>query len=174
KRWRKGSKRRDFRHLPVREECIELPEAEQVCPRCGQPWRERSDTEDSEQIEIEVQAYRRVLRRRRYQATCPCAGCQTRTAPLPPKLIPKSLLGTSVWVEILLDKYATPGPTERRLTAWEHLGRGIAASTVAGGLRRLLPLFEPLYQAIQERVQQAAYQQADETRWLVFVDQEGK
>lgn len=174
KRKQKGPKRRDFSHLPARAELVELPEAEQVCPRCGQPWRERSDTEDSEQVEIEVQAYRRVLRRRRYQATCRCAGCQTRTAPRPPKLIPKSLLGTSVWVEILLDKYASHRPTERLLAAWEHLGLGIAASTVAGGLQRLVPLFEPLYAAIQERVRQSAYQQADETRWLVFVDQEGK
>lgn len=171
---RKGPKRRDFSHLPAHEELVELPEAEQVCPRCGQPWRERSDTEDSEQIEIEVRAYRRVLRRRRYQATCTCAGCHTRTAPRPPKLIPKSRLGTSVWVEVLLDKYASHRPTERLLAAWEHLGLGIAASTVASGLQRLVPLFEPLYEAIQERVRQSAYQQADETRWLVFVDQEGK
>lgn len=174
KRPRRGPKRRDYSHLPAHEEFVELPEAEQVCPRCGRPWRERSDTEDSEQIEIEVQGYRRVLRRRRYQATCTCAGCQTRTAPPPPKLIPKSLLGTSVWVELLLDKYASHRPTERLLATWEHLGLGIAASTVAGGLQRLVPLFEPLYQALQERVQQSAYQQADETRWLVFVDQEGK
>jgi transposase len=171
---RKGPQRRDYSHLPAREELVELPEAQQVCPRCGQPWRERSDTEDSEQIEIEVKAYRRVIRRRRYQATCTCADCQTRTAPPPPKLIPKSLLGTSVWLEILLDKYASHRPTERLLAAWKLLGLGVAASTVAGGLPRLVPLFAPLYQAIQERVRQSAYQQADETRWLVFVDKDGK
>jgi transposase len=173
KRPRQGPKRRDYSHLPAREEFVELPEAQQVCPRCGQPWRERSDTEDSEQLEIEVQAYRRVIRRR-YQATCTCADCQTRTAPTPAKLIPKSLLGTSLWLEILLDKYASQRPTERLLAAWKHLGLDIAASTVADGSQRLLPLFESLYQAIQERVRQSAYQQADETRWLVFVDKDGK
>jgi len=173
-RSRTGPPRRDFSHLPTRVELVELPEAEQVCPRCGQPWRERSDTEDSEQLEIEVRAYRRVWRRRRYQATCACAGGQTRTAPRPAKLIPKSLLGTSIWVEILLDKYASHRPTERLLTAWEGLGLPIAASTVASGLQRLVPLFEPVGQAIQERVQQSPVQQADETRWLVFVDQDGK
>src|SRR5262249_60292380 len=128
-------------------------------PRCGQPWRERSDTEDAEQIEIEVKPYRRVLRRRRYQATCACAGGRTRTAPPPPKLIPKSLLGTSVWVEILLDKYASHRPTERLLAAWELLGLRIAASTVTGGLQRLAPLFAPLYQAIQDGVRQSPYPQ---------------
>jgi transposase len=174
RRPRKGAPRRDLGHLPAREEFLDLPPAEQRCPHCGQPWRPRSDTEDSEQIEIEVHAYRRVLRRRRYQATCRCAGSRTHTAPRPAKLIPKSRLGTSVWVEVLLDKYASHRPTERLLTAWELLGLRIAPSTVAGGLRRLTPLFEPLYQAIQERVRLSPYQQADETRWSVFVALEGK
>jgi transposase len=65
----------------------------------------RSDTEDSEQIEIEVRAYRRLIRRRRYQRTCTCQGGRTLTAPPLPKLIPKGRYGISVWVEILLDKY---------------------------------------------------------------------
>ena len=49
-----GPKRRDYSHLPVREEFVELPPEQCVCPDCGQPLRLRSDTEDSEQIEIEV------------------------------------------------------------------------------------------------------------------------
>jgi transposase len=171
---RPGPKRRDYSHLPKVEEPIELPEAERICPYCGKLWLERSDTEDSEQIEIEVRAYRRVIRRRRYQARCACVAGQTRTAPPPPKLIPKSLFGTSVWVEILLDKYLSQRPTERLLSAWDLLGLDLAASTVAGGLRRLVPLFEPLYEALQKRNRQSAYQQADETRWLVFVEVEGK
>ena len=47
------------------------------------------DTEDSEQIEIDVRAYRRVIHRRRYQRTCTCQGSRTLTAPPAPKLIPK-------------------------------------------------------------------------------------
>ena len=169
-----GPKRRDYSHLTKVDDFVELPEAERICPYCGKLWLERSDTEDSEQIEIEVKAYRRVLRRRRYQATCSCVACQTRTAAVPPKLIPKSLFGTSVWVEILLDKYSSQRPTERLLSAWDLLGLDLAASTVAGGLQRLTPLFEPLYKALQQRNRQSAYQQADETRWLVFVELQGK
>jgi transposase len=171
---RPGPQRRDYSHLPKVEEVVELSEAERICPYCGKLWLERSDTEDSEQIEIEVQAHRRVMRRRRYQASCSCVACQTRTAPPPPKLIPKSLFGTSVWVEILLDKYFSQRPTERLLGAWDLLGLDLAASTVAGGLQRLVPLFEPLYEALQKRNRQSAYQQADETRWLVFVELQGK
>jgi transposase len=174
KKKQKGPKRRDFSHLPAKEEVIELPSEERTCPSCGQTLPEMTDTEDSEQIEIDVQAHRRVIRRRRYRKTCTCPGCQTTTAPAPAKLIPKSLLGTSVWVEILLAKYFNHQPTERLLTSWKLLGLDVAASTVNAGLARLQPLFLPIYQALQERNRLSAYQQADETRWLVFVDKDGK
>jgi transposase len=174
KKKQKGPKRRDFSHLPAQEEVIELPKDERTCPACGQPLREMTDSEDSEQIEIDVKAHRRVIRRRRYRKTCTCPGCQTMTAPAPAKLIPKSLLGTSVWVEILLAKYFNHQPTERLLTSWELLGLDLAASTVNAGLKRLQPLFLPIYHALQERNRLSAYQQADETRWLVFVEKEGK
>src|SRR3954454_2940293 len=103
---RPGPARRDYSHLPVVEEPRELPEAQRVCPQCGAALVP-SDTEDSEQIEIDVRAYRRRIRRRRYQRTCTCAACpRTVTAPPAPKLIPKGVLGVSVWVEILLDKFS--------------------------------------------------------------------
>ena len=107
-----GPQRRDYSQLPVREEFVNLPPEQCVCPDCGQPLRRRSDTEDSEQIEINVRAYRRRLRRRRYERTCSCEGRRTFTAPPAPKLIPKGRYGISLFVEILLDKYFTYRPTE--------------------------------------------------------------
>jgi transposase len=169
-----GPKRRDFRHLPAKEEVIELAEDERTCTGCGKALLEMTDTEDSEQIEIEVKAHRRVIHRRRYRKTCVCSGRRTITASTPAKLIPKSLLGTSVWVEILLAKYFNHQPIERLLTSWKLTGLDVAASTVNAGLQRLQPLFVPIYQALQERNRLSAYQQADETRWLVFVEKDGK
>jgi transposase len=170
-----GPQRRNYQHLPARPEIIELPPEERCCRHCGQPFAERAETEDSEQIEIEVKAYRRVLKRKRYQPRCRCRGPWLMvTAPPLPKLIPKSRLGVSVWVEILLDKFADQRPTERLLGQWRRLGLDLAAGTVAGGLQRLEPLFKPLYEALIARQQQAGCWQGDETRWLVFADQEGK
>jgi transposase len=91
-----------------------------------------------------------------------------------PKLIPKGVLGVSVWVEILLDKFASHRPTERLLGQWQLLGLDVAAGTVAGGLERLEPLFQPLYDALLKRNAATPFAQADETRWMVFVAQEGK
>jgi transposase len=151
-----------------------LPAEQQVCPECGLALVP-SDTEDSEQIEIEVRPYRRRIRRRRYQRSCSCANCpRTVTAPPAPKLIPKGLLGVSLWVEILLDKFFSHRPTERLLNQWQLLGLDVAAGTVTGGLERLEPLFTPLYQALLARNAQSTIAQADETRWMVFIVLEGK
>jgi len=175
RRDRPGPPRRDYSHLPVVvEEPRELPGDQRVCPQCGAALSP-SDTEDSQQIEIEVRAYRRLIRRRRYQRTCTCSNCpRTFTAAPAPKLIPKGLLGVSVWVEILLDKFAGHRPTERLLSQWRLLGLDVAAGTVTGGLERLEPWFQPLYDALLFRNTQSAFAQADETRWMVFIDLEGK
>jgi len=169
-----GPKRRDYSGLQVRETFVDLPPEQCVCPDCGQPLRLRSDTEDSEQIEIDVRAYRRRLRRRRYERTCTCAGRRTFTAPPAPKLIPKGRYGISLFVEILLDKYFTYRPTERLLNSWRLLGLDLAPGTITDGLRRLEILLRPIYEALKQRNPQGDLHQGDETRWQVFVPMEGK
>jgi transposase len=105
---------------------------------------------------------------------CHCPGPRTLTAPPPPKLIPKSLFGVSVWVELLLGKFFSHQPVERQLNEWRLLGLDLSPGTVTGGLERLEPLFAPLYEALLKHQAQAGFSQADETRWLVFIEQEGK
>jgi transposase len=169
-----GPKRRDYSHLPAREEFIELPAERCVCPRCGLPVLPLSDTEDSEQIEIEVSAYRRVIHRRRYRRACTCDGPITLTAPPPPKLIPKGRYGISVWVEILLDKYLTYRPTERLLASWRLVDLDLAPGTVTNGLEQLEVLLRPIAEALKARNSRGDLHQGDETRWRVFIALEGK
>jgi transposase len=172
---RPAPQRRDYSHLPERTRKIELPPEHCHCPECGKPFKLRSDTEDATQIEIEVVLYRLVLQRCRYETTCACGG-QTRviTASVPPKVIPKGLYGTSLWVEILVDKFYSHQPVARLLEQLRLHDLDLAAGTVADGLQRLEPLFTPVYDALKERNGQGYYHQADETRWQVFVDYEGK
>jgi transposase len=170
-----GHGRRDYSHLPEKEEFIEVADDERICSRCEKPFAEMSDTEDSEQLEIEVRVYRHKMRRKRYRSTCQCCGCKrTVTAPCPAKLIRKGRLGTSLWAHILLDKFASHRPTARLLEELKQHGLDLAPGTVTDGLRRLEPMFVPVYEALLKRNQASSLCQADETRWLVFVDQEGK
>ena len=89
---RPAPRRRDYSHLPAREETIDLPDEAKVCAGCGKPLSDLGCTDDSEQIEIETTVYRRVIRRKRCRRTCDCENQpRTATAPAPPKLLPKTI-----------------------------------------------------------------------------------
>jgi len=171
----RGHRRIDYSHLPSVEEIRTLSAEERRCERCGKPRLEMTDTEDSEQVEIEVRAHRRVIRRKRYRATCDCPDRPlTVTAPPAPKLIPKGIYGISVWVYLLLDKFSGHRPTARSVQQLRLEGLFLSASTITAGFERLESLLEPIYQALVVRNRQGEFHQADETRWMVYVEQEGK
>jgi len=162
--------RRDHSHLPAIIEDCDLDDDHKTCPHCGLPFVPFPGTDDGEILEIDVRAYRRRYRRRRYRPACGCDGLpRVVTAPPPPKLIPKSHLGVSVWRTLLLDKFAFGRPTHRLLEDLRGHGLHLAAGTLTDGLQRLAPLFEPLYEALVSQSRQADHWHADETRWLVFV-----
>jgi len=170
-----GHRRRDYSHLPVQEEFVPLPKESLACPHCGKPATRMSATEDSELLEVEVRAHRRLIRRRRYRACCNCDRARrTLTAPPLPKLIPKGNYGISIWVHVLLDKYSSYRPTERLLGQLEQYDLDLPAGTVNDGLKRIEPMLRPIYEALLKRNRQGGFHQADETRWLVFVLSDGK
>ena len=172
---RPAPKRRDYSHLPEREELIDLPEQSKVCDCCGKPLADLGLSDANEQIEIETTVYRRVVRRKRYRQTCDCSGRpRTVTAPLPPKLLPKSIYGTSLWTHLLLEKFHLQRPTHRTIEGLRLLGLSLAPGTITDGLQRIEPLLAPIYDAIRIHHVQSAYFQADETRWRVFVEKAGK
>jgi len=157
------------------EQVVELPAAEQRCSDCGCPFVPFPGTEEATVLEIDVRAHRRVYHRRRYRPTCSCGTHPgVVTAPPPAKLIPKSRLGVSVWVTVLLDKFLFQRPTYRLLEDLRTQGLDLSQGTITDGLQRLLPLFEPLYAHLVEHSRKQTLWHADETRWLVFVTVEGK
>lgn len=171
----KGHGRRDFSHLPAKEELIELPPDKCCCPNCRLPLEPYPYTEDSEVIEITVNAHRRVIKRKRYRRTCSCEQLpRIITAPPPPKPIAKGILGISVWVSVLLDKFLFLRPTHRLLADLKTHGLDLAAGTLTDGLQTLMPLFTPIYKAIADKNRAEDRWHADETRWRVFVEVAGK
>jgi len=170
-----GHGRRSHAHLPVVEEIIDLAEDQKLCNRCGLPFHCIESTEDSQQVEIEVRAYRRIYKRKKYKPTCGCDHLPAIiTAPPVPKLIPKSSLGISIWITVLLDKYLYQHPTHRLLAQLQTHGLHLCAGTLTAGLQKLAPLFEPVAQAILEKNRTEKQWHADETRWLVFATVENK
>ena len=170
-----GPTRRDYSHLPAVVEDVVLPPDQCCCSRCGQPFDDFPGTEDSIILEVDVRAHRRVIRRRRYRPSCSCAAHPgIVTAAPPPRLFAKGMLGVSIWVTLLLDKYLFYRPTYRLLADWDTHGLDLSLGTVTDGLKHLVPYFEPVYEALVRRSRTQQLWHADETRWLVFASIEGK
>jgi transposase len=175
-RGRPGHGRRHYQELPVTDEVAQLPPEQQCCRNCGRPFAPcGSAPAVTTLVEVTVRAHRRRIRRRRYRPTCACAAHpDVVAAPPPPRLIANTALGVSVWVLLLLDKYADYRPTYRLLAAFRRQGLDLALGTVTDGLRRLLPLLEPIDEALREHLQRQQHWHGDETRWQVFASVEGK
>jgi len=164
--------------LPVIMDEIDFPGGSPCCPHCGLPDRRKEVLdEESDLIEVPVSAHIRRYRRFSY---VPNPGCQCDdrpaiiTAPLPPKLIPRSPYDTSFWVEILLGKFRYGQPTNRYLQDLTDQGVPVSPGTVAGGLKHIAPLFEPVLEALYCKQMTEELFHNDETRWEVFVALEGK
>jgi len=168
-----GHGRTPLRGLPIYEQILSMPSPS--CPACGAALQDFPGTEDSEVLEIEVQAYRRVIRRRRYRPVCSCGQLPgIVTAPTPERLIERGKFGISVWVDALLDKFLYGRASTRWIQAMADRGLRISAGSLSGGLQAIAPLFAPLYQALLPRLRAEPHWHADETRWEVFVEREGK
>ena len=171
----RGHGRSSLEGLEAREEVAELPQEQQKCPRCGRPLDPFPGTDEAQVVEIETRVWRRVIRRRRYHPSCGCGVLPgIVTAPSPARLIRRGKLGISVWVRVILDKYLYSRPSHRLLQQLASQGVRLSPGTIAGGLRQLLPLLEPVREAIRSRQLSEDRWQADETGWRVFVEVEGK
>ena len=170
-----GHGRRDYSHLETETQILGLPENERTCSICGLPFEDFPDTEDSEIIEIDVRAHRRIVQRKKYIPACRC--CPRPgiiCAPAAARVVPKGIFGVSVWVTVLLDKYHFMRPTNRLLEDFRTHNLDLAQGTLTDGLKAMAPIFDPIYEAIVAKNLEEKKWHADETRWYVFAEIEGK
>ena len=154
-------------NLEETEERRDPPRKARRCSGCGQPYVAHG-ARTSEVIEIEVKAHRRKIIRSRWRRGCDCVSSPPEvTAPPPVRLFAGTPYGISVWTRILYERYACLRPC-RRVAEW-LTGEGLAISpgTLADSTRRLLPLFEPLYEAILAHQNTMTLRHADETSWRI-------
>lgn len=152
-----------------------IPLNETACGTCGLEYSLLSSYEESDIIEVTVSAHIRRIKRQKCAKNCTCThGPKIITAPLPPKLIPRSPYGNSIWEEILLSKFLHAQPVNRTLNDFSSLGLDISPGTIAGGLKKLTPLFEPIYKAFHQQQMTENKFHNDETRWEVYERVEGK
>ena len=163
---RAGPSRTPRKSLAVRTEIVELAARHTGCERCGRALAGHGWVE-SELIEIEVAAYRRRIRRRRYRRVCGCAGPATVLAPPVARLFAHTAYGISVWTTVLLEHWEGQRPF-RQIARWmTRHGLAISPGTLCDRLGDLSQLFEPLSAAIRAHLVTARVLQGDETSWRV-------
>ncbi len=173
---RKGSRghgRRDYSHLPTREEVHDVAEADRVCPRCGAGYAPFGD-ECCEQIDWQVALTRIVHRRPTYRRTCRCPVRGVLLAPPVGKAIGKGRFTEGFLARLLVEKFVLGRPVHRIVAALAHDGLDVAEGTLAGVFAACSDLLAPLAQAISDRNAAAAHLHVDETSWQVFAAVEGK
>ena len=128
-----GHGRRDYSHLPTREEIHDVPEGQRCCPRCGAGYAPFGQ-ESCEQIDWQVALTRIVHRRPTYRRTCGCPVRGVLVAPPVPKAIAKGRFTTGFLARLLCEKFVLGRPAHRIVAALGlgrarpgrgHPGRGI-------------------------------------------------
>ena len=173
RRGSRGHGRRDYSHLPTREEIHDVPEGERVCPRCGAGYAPFGQ-ECCEQIDWQVALTRIVHRRPTYRRTCRCPVRGVLVAPPVPKAIGKGRFTTGFLARLLCEKFVLGRPAHRIVAALAHDGLELAEGTLAGVFATLSSLLAPLAEAISGRNSAAAHLHVDETSWSVFAAVQGK
>ena len=153
--------------LGKKKETREPPEEARVCPRCGKPYASNGER-CTTLFEIDVEAYENTIVRPRYRRTCDCASAPREvTAPPVTRLFETTPYGISVWACMLYERFVCLRPL-CRVAAWmADMGLAISPGTLADSIKRFVPLFEPLYEAILAHQNEAALRHADETSWRV-------
>lgn len=174
-RGRASPPKRDYSHLPVIPEVLEIPEDERICPCCKALYTDMGATEESDIIEVEVQAHIRRIQRKKYRRTCSCQSQPViLTALQVAKVLPKSRLGNSVWTYFLMQKFWHGQPLHRAIQELSSYQLAIPAATIIWGFLRLLPLFRLIYQMMMKKSLSDKHWHADETGWKVFESLDGK
>ena len=93
---------------------------------------------------------------------------QVKTAPRPMHPLGKCLASTDLLAWVLTSKYADALPLYRLEGILKRHGGQISRTTMANGIVRLTPVFQPVINLLRERQMDCDYLQADETRLQVL------
>ena len=162
-------------HLPRRETILACPPEQCLCRVCGEETTVIG-YEQSEQLDVEPAQYfvRVTKREKRACQSCPERG--VAAAPLPIRILDKSLVSDRVIIDAVVAKYCDHLPLYRQSAMLEReTGLEISRATLDGWVLRVGELLIPIAAAIGQELLQSSYLQADETPVAVQMhDKRGK
>ncbi len=161
------------RKHPGRQELpAELPRVEKVipcapehctCSACGRPT-EVIGYDQSEQLDVEPAKYFVLVTRREKRACKHCEAGRVVAAPLPARIIDKSLVSDRVVIDTVVAKYSDHLPLYRQSAILEReTGLELSRATLDGWVMRVGELLLPISAAMRRELVAGGYIQADET-----------
>lgn len=162
-----GHSRSDRSELNTSVKYLDIPGG-CTCGKCGKSYRLLPRTEASPLTEFEAEVVRTVFQRCIYVSQCDCEGKKIKVADPPPKLYPRTEIGNSLWVHLVVQKFLHGMPTNRILKELSLYGLHLAAGTVTGGCKVIDDVLTPLVDELINHCRGADFWNADETTWRVF------
>ena len=152
--------------LPRTEIVHDIDEEDKVC-NCGCRLK-RIGEETSEQLDI-IPAQVQVIRHIRPKYACPaCEGVEddgpsVKIAPVPPQIIPKSIVSPGLQAHILTGKFVDHLPFYRQEKQLVRLGVDVSRTSMCRWAMQAAEACQPLLNLLEEEVLAGMYIQADET-----------
>jgi transposase len=149
--------------LPRIEQLIACSGQECICRACG---REKVliGYASAEQLDVEPAKYFVRVTKREKRACPHCPEQGVACAPLPARIIEKSLASDRVIIDTVLRKYADHLPLYRQSAILERdTGVELSRATLCGWVMRVGELLGPISRTMAEELLAADYLQADET-----------
>jgi transposase len=161
--------------LPRREKILPCPPEQCRCRACG------GETtvigyEQSEQLDVEPAQYFVLVTKREKRACRHCPEQGVTAAPLPVRILDKSLVSDRVIIDTVVAKYCDHLPLYRQSAMLERdTGFEISRATLDGWVMRIGELLIPIAAVIRRELLGGSYLQADETPVAVQMpDKRGK
>ena len=157
--------------LPRVEKVHDIKEEDKVCS-CGCELK-RIGEETSEQLDI-IPAKIQVIRHIRPKYACPeCEGVDddgptVKIAPVPPQIVPKSIVSPSLLAHILTGKFIDHLPFYRQEKQLIRLGVDVSRTSMCRWAMQAAEACQPLLNLLEEEVLAGMYIQADETTLQVL------
>jgi transposase len=149
--------------LPRREKVLPCTPKQCTCQACG---RETTviGYEQSEQLDVEPAKYFVLVTKREKRACRFCKEGGVVTAPLPARIIDKSLASDRVVIDTVVVKYSDHVPLYRQSAILQReASLEISRATLDGWVMRVGELLSPIAAAIGRELLRGTYIQADET-----------
>ena len=150
-------------NLPRVERILPCTPDQRVCKSCGKETIVIG-YEESSQLDVQPAKYFVLVTKREKRACRSCEELGVVSAPLPPRIIEKSLASDRIVIDTVISKYCNHTPLYRQSMILERdLGLAISRATLDGWVLKVGELLIPMIAAMRRELISGSYIQADET-----------